>query len=314
VIACVAGLIGVLLLLGRARRRLAAGVLAAIGFGALAFFTGYLFWPEAFSTVFPPDRLGGFWRATPRGGMFLGAAGGALILVAAAPASVVELFATMIGAGRVLRGASDHRPILRTTAEDRARRRRIAACLLALAGVILVGWGTFAPSGAWQRGADESLADITNGAAFQALGPASLVALAALFWLLWPPEPRLAAGLLEGWGVVLLALFVGIVGSAVTEHGDDARSGSWMGLLGGFVILFAGALALRETARSRRAVAQAHPPAFVRQTRLRDRLPENTFLRWLTLVILAVLALIVGLFVLFFIIVFSIGLFEGIVA
>jgi drug/metabolite transporter (DMT)-like permease len=84
-----------------------------------------------------------------------------------------------------------------------------------------------------------------NAAAFQALAPAALVALLALVLLRRPPEPRFAAGLLAGSGLVLLALFAGVVGSAVGEHGNDAPSGGWVGLAGGAAIFLAGALALR---------------------------------------------------------------------
>jgi Novel STAND NTPase 1 len=254
-------------------RRLAAGFVAALAVGVLAYVAGFSFWTDAAEPVLRhpsrgellrllcgPDSIYSCTGPTMKwvreghvalssnreiGGL-VASAGAVLILVAAAAwvsmtRTLVRIFAMIVGAARLVGDGAEGS----LTADAVVPERRRAAASLAIGGAGVVLAACLIPSGGWSRDASASLVDISAWAAFQALVPALGAALVAALLLVRPPDPRLGAGLLAGSGLASLALFTAILGSAVDKHGADAPPGGYIGIAGSAFILASAAILYR---------------------------------------------------------------------
>jgi hypothetical protein len=205
-------------------------MLGGLAIGTLVYFFSLLFWTDAFS-----DTNADFYTE-PRGGLFLGIGGAALVLVSAAPLAVVEIFGAIVGAQRLARG--DTREAGRVQVDRRRSRAQLPVALLGVLGAASGFAAALVDSGGWERARTESLFDISFWAGFQATFPSVVGATAAAVILLGNGVGKRAAGCLAGCGAVLFALFAGILGSL---HGH-APPGAYIGIGSGVLLMLAGAL------------------------------------------------------------------------
>jgi hypothetical protein len=242
----VAVVAGVLALARPRARPVLLGAVGALGMSTLAFFFSLLLWPTAF-LAFSKYRGHEASYAYERAGPLLGIGGAGLILVAAAPLVVVEIFAAIVGAKRLARGDTREGGIRLDRTRVPAQRR---VALLGLAGAMIAFAAAFVDSGAWEKNERESLYEASFWAVLPVVFPAAIAATAAAIVLLGNGVSRRAAGLLIGCGTALIALFAGSFGAL---HGHPPL-GAYVGTAAGVVLCIAGTLgALART--SERGVA-----------------------------------------------------------
>jgi Novel STAND NTPase 1 len=166
---------GVLALARPRTRPVLLGAVGALGMSTLAFFFSLLFWPSAFLAFSSYDGHRASY-AYERAGPLLGIGGAGLVLVAAAPLVVVEIFAAIVGAKRLARGDTREGGVRL----DRTRApAQLPVALLGLVGAVTGLVAAFVDSGAWERGTKESLYEASFWAALPAVFPAAIAAIAA---------------------------------------------------------------------------------------------------------------------------------------
>jgi hypothetical protein len=237
--AALAVLAGLLALARPRPRRFLMGLMSGLGISGLAYFFGLLWWTNALKT-FGDDP---FVSPSLEGALFLGIGGAGLILVSAAPVIAVEIFASIVGAARVVRGSSRE---ARKMDFDRTRSAMLIP-VAALGGVgAAVGIASaFVASGAWGRLRGDSLFELSFGAGLHVVVPSAVAATAAAVILFGDRVNERAAGWLAGCGVALLAYFAGVFGSFDWQP----PPGAYVGACAGIMLTLAGALGF--AARSR---------------------------------------------------------------
>lgn len=217
-------------------RRFLMGVLSGLGIGALVYFFSLLLWTDALAPYVEyadhPDE----YYIVALGGPLLGLGGAGLVLVSAAPSVAVEIFASIIGAGRVARGKT--REVFRIDLHRARSRSQVPVGLLGAVGAAAGLAATLVASGAWRRPRGDSLFDISVWAGLQAAVPSAVAAIAAAVIVLGNRVNERAAGCLAGCGVALLALFAGVFGSL----GWHPAAGAYIGVGAGAVLVVAGML------------------------------------------------------------------------
>ena len=231
----VAVVVGALSLAHPRTRPVALGALGGLGMSSLAFFFSLLFWADAF-LAFSSYHSGEPAWTSARGGPFLGIGGAGLVLVAAAPLVVVEIFAAIVGAKRLARGDTREGGGVRL---DRTRApAQLPVAVLGLLGAATGLAAAFVDSGAWEVGQKESLYEASFWAALPVEVPSLIAATAAAIILVGNGVSRRATGLLIGCGAALIALFAGSFGAL---HGHPP-AGAYVGVAAGLVLCVAGAL------------------------------------------------------------------------
>jgi hypothetical protein len=258
-LAAIAGLIGLLALVRPRPRLFVLGLLSGLGIGALTYFFSLLWWDEA---LLPYAKLTPFHVF--RGGVnysytdysaaylaaFLGIAGVGLVLVAAAPAAALDIFASIVGVGRVVGGTPRVAPQMNP---NRARWALvIPLCALGAAALIAGLTAAAIPSGAWHRDRSVSLFGVSFWAGLPVLVPAVAAGAAVVAVLFGRRVGERAAGCLTGCGLVFLTLFIGVIG---TRHGD-APFGAYLGFGAGAVLVLVGLVGFVVTRRG----GSARPP------------------------------------------------------
>jgi hypothetical protein len=244
----VIALTAILLLFRATNRALSSGLLAALGLAALGWFVNEIGWAQPTLSLDASEE-----EVSPRIGAYVGAVGGGLVLVAAAPASVLAIFAAIVGAGRMLGDAT--RAQFRLPSADASRRRivRIVASVLALAGALLslVAYVTpFADSFA--------LSDGQPWSAFRGLLPGVVAGIVALLMLLRPPPARVSAGLLMGSAVAGLAYYGGVLGIVLTDdYLESVGPAGYLGLAGSASMFAAAIVAARAKGRPSRTTERS---------------------------------------------------------
>ena len=209
------------------------GLVSGLGISVLAYFFSLLWWSDALV----PYVAGEFETyGTSAGGPLLGLGGAGIVLVSAAPLVAVEIFASIIGAGRVVRGRTHHASGLDL---ERARSAmRIPVASLGAVGAALGLAATLMDSGAWGRSATDSLFDVSFWAWLQVAVPPAVAAIAVAIIVFADGVNQRAAGWLAGCGLALIVFFMGAFGSWDWQP----PTGAYVGVAAGVALLLAGAL------------------------------------------------------------------------
>jgi hypothetical protein len=173
------------------------------------------------------------------------------VLVSSAPPVVLEIFASIILAGRMFVGA--RRPAVEMNLRPTMWRVRVPLAASVAAAVIAAFTAALLASGAWHRPQYDSLFAISFWAGWQVLVPAVAAAAAAASFLFGQKGGERAAGFLSGCGLALLTLFLGAIG---IRHGD-APMGAYLGAGAGAGLALAG-IVLFTTARLDVRAERAH--------------------------------------------------------
>lgn len=237
----VAALVGVLALALPRSRQFARGLLSGLSLGALAYFTGLLFWTNGLWVYVEQRSPSSLDFGTQQAAVTIGVVGAALMLVAAAPTAGLDIFTEILGFGNKL--AAPRRSTLPPVHAPTRRIVRAALGLLALVAAGLAFAGAFVSTGRWHAGQPSSLFAISFWTGWQVAVPAVAAMVTALAILFSRRINARAAGWLAGFGVALMALFGGTIG---LRHG---HAGSiYLGLVSGALLLLAGGVAAMVTA------------------------------------------------------------------
>ena len=237
VLALVAGLLA----LARPRPRpFLMGLVSGLGISVLAYFFSLLWWTDALTPY-----VGGQFETygSVAGGPLLGLGGAGIVLVSAAPLVAVEIFASIIGAGRVMRGRT-----LQASGVDLERARsamRVPVGVLGAVGAALALAAMLMDSAAWGRTAKDSLFDVSFWAGLQVAVPSAVAAIAVAVVVFADRVNQRAAGQLAGCGIALVVFFTGVFGSMNWQP----PSGAYVGVAAGVALLLAGALGFAARCR-----------------------------------------------------------------
>lgn len=241
------GIAGLLAITRPRSRQFLPGVVSGMGIAALAYFFALLCWPAALSPLMGVPARSDELYLTAGTGILFGLAGAALMLVSSAALIVLDVFASIIGAGRTLAGSARPAPRLDPIAASSRLQKPLGALGLAAAVVVLAA--TFGDSSAWQSDGSESLFELKFWAAFLVLVPAIAGGTAALVFAYSAGVSARAAGCISGAGLALTATFLGVAASA-----PDATTADSIALGAGVVLSLTGSAALAASRSGGRTV------------------------------------------------------------